>query len=153
MRSAIYKNLRLALLHKSQSNFLAKKFMQTKGVYIVCSQFTGFLWLYGNDFHASFDRYSCIKPVFSHTNIYLTKKMKPLEYIQEFVLCHYHNKSGQNSCPLLSVRYHSTFETFKQIIWNAIPHKKTSRDLTENYLRKIIKNKHDLTEKSQENPL
>ena len=36
---------------------------------------------------------------------------------------------------------------------NGNPHKKTSRDLTENELRKIIKNKQDLTEKSQENPL
>ena len=46
--------------------------------------------------------------------------MKPLESIQEFVLSHYHNESGQKFCLLLSVRYHSTFETFKQIIWNAI---------------------------------
>ena len=88
---------------------------------IVCSQFTGFLWLYGDDFHASFDRYSCIKPVFSHTNIYWTKKLNPLESIQEFVLCHYHhNKSGQNFHLLLSVCYHSTFETCTQINWNAI---------------------------------
>ena len=47
--------------------------------------------------------------------------MKPLESIQEFVLCHYHNnKCGQNFCPLLSVRYHSSFESFNQFIWNAI---------------------------------
>ena len=47
--------------------------------------------------------------------------MKPLESIQEFVLCHYHNnKFGQNFCPLLSVHYQSTFETFQQIIWYAI---------------------------------
>ena len=83
---------------------------------IVCPQFTEFLWLYGNDFHASFDRHSCIKPVFSHTDI-----LKSLESIQEFVLCHCHdNKFGQNSHPLLSVRCHSSFETFKQFIWNVI---------------------------------
>ena len=81
--------------------------------YIVCSQFTGFVWLYGNDFHASFDRYSCIKPVFSHTDIYWSKTLMPSESIQEFVLCHYdHNKFGQNFCPLLSIPYHSSFETF-----------------------------------------
>ena len=45
----------------------------------MCSQFEGFLWLYGNEYHASFDRYSW------------TKKLKPLEFIHEFVLCHYHN--------------------------------------------------------------
>ena len=41
---------------------------------------------------------SCIKPVFTHTNIY---------WIKNFRL-------------LLSFRYHSTFETFKQIVWNVI---------------------------------
>ena len=89
--------------------------------YMVCSQFTRFLWLYGNDFHAPFDRYPSIKPVFSHTDIYWTKKFQPLESNQEFVLCHYHNnKFGQKFHPLLSLCCQSTFETFKQIIWNAI---------------------------------
>ena len=86
----------------------------------MCSQFTRFLWLYGNDFHASFDRCSCIKPVFNHTDIYWTKKLKPHESIPEFFLCHYNNKSGRNFRPLLSIYYHSTFGSFKQIIWNAI---------------------------------
>ena len=83
MRQEIYKNLRIELLHKSYSNFLARNCTQTKGVRIVCSQFTGFLWPYGNDFHVSFDRYSCTKPVFSHANTYWTKKLKPLKSIQE----------------------------------------------------------------------
>ena len=39
------------------------------------------------------DRYSCIKPVFICTGIYWTKNWKPLESMQEFVLCHYHNKN------------------------------------------------------------
>ena len=87
----------------------------------MCSQFTGFVSLYGNDFHVSFDKYSCVKPVFTHTNIHWTTKLKPLECIQELVFCHYHNnKSGQNFRLLLSILYHSTFETFKQTIWNAI---------------------------------
>ena len=51
----------------------------------------------------------------------MNNKLKPLESIQEFVFCHYHNnKSRQNFRLLLSVRYHSTFETFKQIVWNVI---------------------------------
>ena len=92
--------------------------MQTKSVQ--CSQFTGFLWPYGNHFHTSFDRYPCIKLVFSITDIFWTKKLKPPESIQEFVLCHYdNNQFGQNFCPLFSVHYHSSFETFMQFIWNA----------------------------------
>ena len=88
---------------------------------IVCWQFTGFLWFYRNYFYASFDRYSCIKSVLSHTDIYWSKKLKSLESDQELVLCHYHNnKFGQYFHLWLSICYHSPFETFKQFIWNTI---------------------------------
>ena len=86
---------------------------------ILYSQFTGLLWLYGNDFHDSFDRYSCIKHI-SHTDIYWSKTLMPPKSIQEFVLFHYHNnKFGQYFCPLIFIYYHS-FENFKQFIRNAI---------------------------------
>ena len=49
-----------------------------------------------------------------------------------------------------SVCYHHSFDTeVMDDEQSGFPHKKTSRDLTE----KNIKNKQDLTEKSQENPL
>ena len=97
--------------------FFCQKMCTMKG--ILYSQFTGLLWLYGNDFHDSFDRYSCIKHI-SHTDIYWSKTLMPPKSIQEFVLFHYHNnKFGQYFCPLIFIYYHS-FENFKQFIRNAI---------------------------------
>ena len=89
MRGEIYKNLRVALLHHDEASFLPENVCKQKVYRCVQNLQDSFDFMEMT--YASFDRCSCKKQVFSCTDIYWTKYLKPLESMQEFVFCYYHN--------------------------------------------------------------